>query len=92
MSMVRQAHMPGNYELYDPAVNKVGPVVCKLCWENLGKRNAVSLDTVWVSLKERRMVWWLCGSCAERVRKGGYQSTVFLKQVGGVVRSPGLRA
>ena len=45
MSLVRQAHMPGNYEMYDPAANKLGPVVCKLCWERFERKNPESLNT-----------------------------------------------
>jgi len=92
MSFVRQAHMPGNYEMYDPQTNNLGPVVCKLCWERFEKENPVSLYTVWVSYKDRRMVWWLCGDCTESVKEGGYQATMFLKSTEGVIQSPRLNA
>jgi hypothetical protein len=92
VSLVRQAHMPGNYETYDPETNSLGPVVCKLCWERFEKRNSTSLRTVWVSYKDRRMVWWLCGDCTESVKAGGYQATMFLKSTEGVVPSPRLDA
>jgi len=92
MSLVRQAHMPGNYETYDPQTNILGPVVCKLCWERSEKRNSTSLYTVWVSYKDRRMVWWLCGDCTESVKAGGYQATMLLKITEGVIRSPRLNA
>jgi hypothetical protein len=84
--------MPGNYEMYDPATNRLGPVVCKLCWERYGKKNSASLDTVWVSYRDRLMIWWLCGACTGSVRTGGYQTTVFLKSTDGVLQSPPLDA
>jgi len=84
--------MPGNHEMYDPMTNQLGHVVCKLCWEGSGIRNSGQLNTVWVTLGERRMVWWLCGDCTEKVKSGGYQLTSFLKSAQGVVVSPGLGA
>ena len=92
MSLVRQAHMPGNYEAYDPQTNSLGPVVCKLCWERSERKNSESLRTVWVSYKDRRMVWWLCGDCTESVKTGGYEATMFLKSADGVIPSPRLDA
>jgi hypothetical protein len=92
MSLVRQAHMPGNYETYDPKTNSLGPVVCKLCWESYERRNSTSLRTVWVTYKDRRMVWWLCRDCTEDIKTGGYQATVFLKSTKGVTLSPRLDA
>jgi len=92
MSLVRQAHMPGNYEGYDPVANRLGPVVCKLCWERHEKKNSESLNTVWVSYKDRRMVWWLCRDCTESVMAGGYQATLFLKSTDGVIPNPRLDA
>ena len=89
MSSVRQAHMPGNYEMYDQAANKLGPVVCKLCWERSREKNPASL-TVWVSYKEGLIVWWLCPDCAEDVRASGHESTTFIKSAEGVIHSPGL--
>jgi len=84
--------MPGNYETYDAQANRLGPVVCKLCWERFRRKNSASLNTVWVTLKDRRMVWWLCGGCAEAVRAGGYQATKFLKSTEGIIVSPSLDA
>jgi hypothetical protein len=84
--------MPGNYEVYDPEMNELGPVVCKLCWERFGKKNSTALCTVWVSYKDRRMVWWLCGGCTQDVKSGEYQSTMFLKSTEGVLPSPRLNA
>lgn len=90
MSPVRLAHMPGNYEMYDPSENRLGPAVCKLCWERLEKRNSGPLNTVWVSFKQRRMIWWLCEGCTREVSSDGYQETTFLKSAQGVISSPGL--
>ena len=92
MSLVRQAHMPGNYETYEQETNSLGPVLCKLCWERSGKKNSTSLCTVWVSYRDRLMVWWLCRDCTEVVRTGGYRDTVFRKRTEGVIRSPRLEA
>jgi len=88
VSLVRMAHMPGNYELYEPETNSLGPAVCKLCWERFEKKNTALLRTVWVSYKDRPMVWWLCGDCAENVKAGGYRATVFLKSTVEFIRSP----
>lgn len=88
MSLVRQAHMPGNYELYDPLANKLGPVVCKLCWERSKRENPGPMNTVWVTFEGRRMVWWLCGDCTESLKAGGYGSAKFLKSSRGVIASP----
>ena len=90
MSLVRQAHMPGNYELYDAEANRLGPAVCKLCWERSGKKNPTALNTVWVTHKDRPMVWWLCPGCTGEVRTNGYEATTMLKSAQGVARSPGL--
>jgi len=92
VGLVRQAHMPGNYEVYDPGTNSLGPVVCKLCWERFEKKNSASLLTVWVSYGDRRMIWWLCGDCTESVKNGGYQAAMFLKSTEGVIQSPRLNA
>jgi hypothetical protein len=89
MADVRQAHMPGNYELYDPTENKLGPVICKFCWEQARVQNSASLSTVWVSLEEKRMVWWLCGSHEASVKSEGSMFT-FLKSASGVLASPGI--
>ena len=82
--------MPGNYELYEHETNSLGPGVCKLCWERFEKKNNASLRTVWVSYRDRRMVWWLCGDCVENVKAGGYRATVFLKSTDGLIQSPSL--
>jgi hypothetical protein len=80
--------MPGNYELYDLASNRLGPTICKRCWEEDGKENAGPLNTVWVMNEERQMVWWLCTGCTESVRGGGDQSVRFVKSSHGLVASP----
>jgi len=89
MSLVRQAHMPGNYELYDQSSNRLGPVICKICWERFKKENPGPLNTVWVSDDDRRMVWWLCDGCAQTMEVQGYGSARFLKSSKGVIVSPG---
>jgi hypothetical protein len=85
---VRQAHMPGNYELYDPSANRLGPVICKLCWERYSKRNSKSMNTVWVALEGRQVVWWLCARCAETLEAESTESVMFLKSSPGVITSP----
>jgi hypothetical protein len=89
MSEVRQAHMPGNYELYDPSGNKLGPVICKLCWEKSGIQNHSSLNTVWVSVEDRRMVWWLCGGHELGLKSEGGPAR-FLRSSKGVLANPGI--
>jgi hypothetical protein len=88
LSDVRQAHMPGNYELYDEPANRLGPVICKLCWELFNKQEFGSLNTVWVTFEGRRMVWWLCADHMSGLKTGG--QAVFLRSVQGVVQSPGM--
>ena len=90
MSQVRQAHLPGNYELYDPSSNKLGPVVCKECWEGFKKETTAPLDTVWVSFKGERMVWWLCQNHAEKLKAQKSGDIEFLKLVQGAMTSPRL--
>jgi hypothetical protein len=90
MSVVRQAHLPGNYELYDPSSNGLGPGLCKGCWEQAGVRNSSSLQTVWVSAEGRQMVWWLCHEHANAMKSGG-RSLKLLKSKDGVISSPGLQ-
>ena len=90
MAFVREAHMPGNYELYDPQANRLGPVLCKYCWERSERRNPSKLNTVWVSLGGRRMVWWLCGDCMESLRRESVPGLELLKSSPGVLLSPGL--
>lgn len=82
--------MPGNYELYDPAANKLGSVICKLCWETSKQENSASLETVWVSIESRRMVWWLCHNHTLGLSAQEAGPMVFLKSSQGVVLSPGL--
>lgn len=60
MELVRQAHLPGNYELYDEDTNVLGSPICKSCWEQAQLKNSDSLDTVWLSVGGWDMVWWLC--------------------------------
>ena len=89
MSQVRQAHLPGNYELYDSSLNKLGPVVCKECWEGFRKETTAPLDTVWVSFKGERMVWWLCQNHAEKLKAQKKSGEIqFLKLVQGAITSP----
>ncbi len=90
MSEVRQAHMPGNYELYDPSANKLGPVICKICWEGSNERNSESLSTVWVSFEGRRMVWWVCSEHRDGLRAERAGSAKLLKSVEGVLLDPGI--
>jgi hypothetical protein len=89
MSVVRQAHLPGNYELYDPSSNLLGLGICKGCWEQAGVHQTASLRTVWVSVEGRRMVWWLCGDHTETMRTG-VPDLELLKSENGVVSSPGI--
>ena len=91
MAQVRQAHMPGNYELYDPSSNKLGPVVCKECWEGFKKETTAPLDTVWVSFKGERMVWWLCQNHADKLKATKKSGDLqFLKLVKGAISNPGI--
>ena len=90
MDEVRQAHLPGNYELLDQTSNEIGPPICKLCWEEAELRNPTSLDTVWLSVDGRNVVWWLCRSHHEELDSGGVASTRVLKSESGAVRSPGI--
>ncbi|HME18239.1 MAG TPA: hypothetical protein VKF15_00685 [Nitrososphaerales archaeon] len=87
MSVVRQAHLPGNYELYDPSSNALGPSLCKGCWEEAGVRNTESLQSVWVAVEGSRMVWWLCSGHADAMKTnpGGMK---LLRSEAGVVLSP----
>lgn len=82
--------MPGNYELYSPSKNELGPVICKACWENDEKTTTETLDTVWVSVGGRRMVWWLCNIHAEEVKAKMTGETRFLKIARGVLTNPGM--
>lgn len=87
MSSVRQAHMPGNYELYDESSNRLGPVICKDCWEKGKQQNSSNLQTVWVSVEGRRVVWWLCQGHAEEMR-GNPEAGQFLKSAPGIIVRP----
>ncbi|MDA4124705.1 MAG: hypothetical protein OK438_04545 [Thaumarchaeota archaeon] len=90
MASVRQAHLPGNYELYDPDSSKPGEVLCKMCWEEGRKMNVDSLDTVWISSDGWLVVWWLCRNHGEAIKSRSSGSIQFLKIVRGIVRAPGL--
>jgi hypothetical protein len=92
MDEVRQAHLPGNYELYDQASNRIGPPICKLCWEEAELRNSSSLDTVWLSVDGWNVVWWLCRTHHEGLRSGSTPSRHVLKSEGRLVRSPAIQA
>ena len=85
--MVRQAHLPGNYELYDPLSNAPGPGICKGCWEQAGIRATTSLRTVWVSVEGRPMVWWLCHDHAEALKTSGHYLKL-LKSENRIVSTP----
>ena len=88
MVQVLQAHMPGNYELYDLSSSKAGPAICKDCWEKANKRTTTPLDTVWVSTEGRSMVWWLCQDHAEKLKVKKSGDVRFVKRVKGVVANP----
>lgn len=88
VAAVRQAHMPGNYELYEETENRLGPVICKDCWEKSGVQNSAALNTVWVSVEGQRRVWWLCGGHADEVRNDRSGAVEFLKVSKGVLSSP----
>jgi hypothetical protein len=90
LAVVRQAHLPGNYELYDEAANRLGPAVCKHCWESVGRQNSAGLNTVWVSSEGRPMVWWLCEGCTDALRGEGGGKIDYLRSTPGVIASPGL--
>jgi hypothetical protein len=78
--------MPGNYELYDPSVNKLGPPICKICWEDFNRQESDSLNTVWVSFEGQRMIWYLCANHMAGLKEKGQAE--FLNSVAGVVQSP----
>jgi hypothetical protein len=88
MVRVLQAHMPGNYELYDLSSSKAGPAICKDCWEKAKKRTTTPLDTVWVSSKGGSVIWWLCQDHAEKLKATKAGSVQFVKHVKGVVPNP----
>ena len=86
MSAVRQAHLPGNYELYDPSSGQLSPA-CKGCWEDGGVTNTVSLQTVWVDVEGTRMAWWLCRGHADAT-KANPGETGFLRSEDRALPSP----
>jgi hypothetical protein len=88
MVRVLQAHMPGNYELYDLSSSKAGPAICKDCWEKANKRTTRPLDTVWVSSKGGSMIWWLCQDHAEKLKAKKSGNFQFVKLVKGVAPRP----
>ena len=89
MSTVRQAHLPGNYQLADPELTEEGPAICKGCWEGAETQTMESLQTVWVSLAGWRMIWWLCNAHADSIVVTEAGPTI-IRRVDGFVRSPGL--
>ena len=88
MAAVHQAHLPGNYELYDPDSSQPGDAVCKHCWEDSGKLNQGSLSTVWVTAGFSSLMWWLCPAHAEGVKAGKGGAVQVVRSVQGVVRYP----
>ncbi len=90
MRQVRQAHLPGNYELYDSSSNKLGPVVCRDCWENAKKETTASLETVWVSVRGEPMIWWLCQNHMALLKGRKSSEIRFVKFVHGAVPDPKL--
>jgi hypothetical protein len=88
MVRVLQAHMPGNYELYDLSSSKAGPAICKDCWEKASKRTTDPLDTVWVSTKGGSMIWWLCQDHAEKLKAKKSGNVQFVRLVKGVAPHP----
>ena len=89
MEVVRQAHLPGNYELYDEETNVMGPPICKSCWEQAQQRNGESLDTVWLSVEGWEMIWWLCKG--HHADLGSDPSHKVLRSEGRLIRSPAIR-
>jgi hypothetical protein len=84
---VRQAHLPGNYELYEESSNTLGPPICKHCWEEEHVKNSSSLDTVWLSVDGWPVVLWLCKGHHEGIGSHGKSMRV-LRSEDKVVRSP----
>jgi hypothetical protein len=89
MSLIRQAHLPGNYELDDQSSGRPLAPICKGCWEESQRQNTSSLSTVWVSVDGTKMVWYLCEGHAEemKTRAGPVR---LLKSIKGVITNPGL--
>ncbi|HEV2227028.1 MAG TPA: hypothetical protein VGR56_09535 [Nitrososphaerales archaeon] len=90
MDEVRQAHLPGNFELYDPESSEPGAALCKGCWEEGGVRNFSALDTVWIKEEGREAMLWLCRGHLENMKSKIGKSGTFLRSVSGVVRYPAL--
>jgi hypothetical protein len=88
--IVRQAHMPGNYELDEPGSNKIGTIVCKDCWENASQQTTSPLDTVWISLNGYSMIWWLCPNHTQKLQNGKTSKIQLIKSVRGIVKNPAL--
>ncbi len=87
MEVVRQAHLPGNYELCDEEGGVLGASICKMCWEKAGIRNVAALDTVWLSVDGWEVIWWLCKGHRQEVEAGGPSMHV-MKSESRLVRSP----
>jgi hypothetical protein len=66
VQVIRQAHLPGTYELSEPESNTLGPVICKTCSDRHGKQTAGALHTVWIAIEDWEMVWWLCRDHADK--------------------------
>jgi len=88
MVQVLQAHMPGNYELYDLSSSKAGPAICKDCWEKANQTTTNPLDTVWASSRGQPVVFWLCQNHAEELKTKKSGELRFVKLVKGVVPNP----
>jgi len=82
MSEVRPAHLPGNYELYDPSSNQLSSPLCKGCWEEGGIQNSESLETTWVSVEGNTMVWWLCHGHADAMKTRGNDLKLLKREAG----------
>ena len=76
--------------MYDPSSNKLGPVICKECWEGYHKETSSPLDTVWVSFKGEKMVWWMCQDHANKLRAKKSGDIQFVRLVQGAKSNPGL--
>lgn len=87
MSTILQAHMPGNYESYDSSSREPPRALCKSCWEEHRTQTTDSLLSVWVTVDGFSMVWWLCRSHAEALRKRP-RGVVFVKSADGTTVSP----
>jgi hypothetical protein len=90
LEIVRQAHLPGNYELYDEDSNALGAAVCKHCWESQHIANSSSLATVWLSVDGLSVALWLCKSHRDVIGSG--PSMLVIKSEGRVMRNPEIAA